>query len=103
MELYQDYEIDTDQLNEKINTLLESGGIELLYNAAVEIILAEDAAVEAFQMSVAFALADEHFSDEEYEFWIKLATDFDFDNDTATSLFNQVLEEHDYEPFDSLF
>lgn len=103
VELYQDYEIDTEELDKKINTLIESGGIELLYNAAVEIILAEDAAVEAFQMSVAFALADENFSDEEYEFWVKLAVDFEFDNDTATELFNEVLEEYDYEPFDSLF
>lgn len=101
--LYESYEIDTESLEEKINNLLEIGGFELLYNAAVQIILAEDAAEEAFQMSVEFALADECFSDEEYEYWTKLGQDLELDNDRATELFNEVLEEYDYEPFESLF
>jgi hypothetical protein len=82
---------------------MEIGGFELLYNAALQIILAEDAAEETFQMSVEFALADECFSDEEYEYWTKLAQDLEFDEDRATKLFNEVLEEYDYETLDSLF
>jgi hypothetical protein len=54
-------------------------------------------------MSVEFALADECFSDEEYEYWTKLGQDLELDNDRATELFNEVLEEYDYEPFESLF
>lgn len=102
-ELYESYEIDTKSLEEKINNLLEIGGFELLYNAAVQIILAEDAAEAAFQMSVEFALADECFSDEEYEYWTQLAQDLELDNNRATELFNEVLAEYDYEPFESLF
>ncbi|MTJ09773.1 C1 family peptidase [Anabaena sp. UHCC 0204] len=101
--LYETYEIDTELLEEKINNLIEIGGFELLYNAAVQIILAEDAAEETFQMSVEFALADECFSDEEYEYWSQLAQDLELDNDRATELFNEILEEYDYEPFDTLF
>ncbi|MTJ52749.1 hypothetical protein FJR38_08785 [Anabaena sp. UHCC 0253] len=101
--LYESYEIDTELLAEKINNLIEIGGFELLYNAAVQIILAEDAAEETFQMSVEFALADECFSDEEYEYWSQLAQDLELDNDRATELFNEILEEYDYEPFDTLF
>ncbi len=101
--LYEIYEIDTESLEEKINSLLEIGGFELLYNAAVQIILAEDSAEEAFQMSAEFALADECFSHEEYEYWTKLAEDLELDNQRATELFNEVLAEYDYEPFESLF
>ena len=101
--LYETYEIDTELLEEKIQGLMEIGGFELLYNAALQIILAEDAAEETFQMSVEFALADECFSDEEYEYWTKLAQDLEFDEDRATKLFNEVLEEYDYETLDSLF
>ena len=54
-------------------------------------------------MSVEFALADECFSYEEYEYWTKLAQDLEFDEDRATKLFNEVLEEYDYETLDSLF
>ncbi len=87
----------------KIDSLVEIGGLEMLYNAAIQIILAEDAAIEAFQMSVEFALADEYFTDEEYEYWSQLAGDLELDGDTATAFFNEVLAEYDYETIDSLF
>lgn len=103
LELYEDYEIDEDELQEKINTLVEVGGYHLLYNAAVQVILAEDCVKEAFQMSVEFALADETFSDEEYQYWTQLAEDLEIGEEKATKWFNKVLEEYDMEPFDSLF
>lgn len=101
--LYETYEIDTELLQEKIDSLVEIGGLEMLYNAAIQIILAEDAAIEAFQMSVEFALADEYFTDEEYEYWSQLAGDLELDGDTGTAVFNEVLAEYDYETIDSLF
>ena len=54
-------------------------------------------------MSVEFAIADGHFSDEEYNYWTQLATDLELDEDKATKWFNRVLEEYDMEPMDSLF
>lgn len=102
-ELYEAYEINTEELEEKVNSLIETGGMELLYHAAVQIVLAEDSEEEAFQMSVEFALADEYFSDEEYQYWSQLAVDLEIDNDKATELFNEILAEYDYDPFDNLF
>ena len=82
---------------------MELGGYHLLYNAAVQVILAEENVKEAFQMSVEFAIADGQFSDEEYDYWTQLATDLEIDEDKATKWFNRVLEEYDMEPMDSLF
>ena len=103
VDLYERYEIDEDDLQEKIDTLVELGGYHLLYNAAVQVILAEENVKEAFQMSVEFAIADGQFSDEEYDYWTQLATDLEIDEDKATKWFNRVLEEYDMEPMDSLF
>ncbi|MEA5470863.1 C1 family peptidase, partial [Spirulina sp. 06S082] len=101
--LYDRYDIDAEELQEKIDELLEMGGFEMLYNAATQVILAEDCAEEAFQVSAEFAIADEHFSEEEYQYWSKLAGDLELDGDRATEIFNRILEEYDMEPFEDLF
>lgn len=101
--LYEEYEIDADALAEKIATLVELGGYHLLYNAAVQVVLAEDCVQDAFEMTVAFAAADEVLSDEEYQYWAQLATDLEIDEDEATEWFNGVLEEYELDPIDSLF
>jgi C1A family cysteine protease/uncharacterized tellurite resistance protein B-like protein len=102
-ELYEDYDIDVEDLQDKINTLMEVGGYPMLYNAAVQVILAEDCVKEAFQMSAEFALADEEFTDEEYDYWAQLAEDLGIDGAKATKWFNRVLEDYDMDTIEDLF
>lgn len=101
--LYEEYEIDTDDLQEKIDMLLEAGGLDMLYNASLQVVLAEGLEVETFQISAEFAIADEELTDEEMEYWGQLAEDLGLDGDTATDLFNEVLEKYDLVTFESLF
>lgn len=102
-ELYDRYDIDVEELEEKMEELLEMGGFDLLYNASIQVILSEDCAEEAFQISAEFAIADEQFTQEEYQYWSQLAEDLELEGDRATELFNEILEQYDFEPFESLF
>jgi len=90
-DLYFTYGIDTALLTEKIIEISSTGGFEDLYNAAVLNVLAEDFAEQTFRMSIEFAVADKHFTEEEITYWVKLADDLDLTDDQKFCLFTELL------------
>ncbi|NOQ36480.1 MAG: peptidase C1 [Methylococcaceae bacterium] len=101
--LYEEYEINTDALQEKIDALIEAGGLDMLYNASIQVILAEDLSLATFQISAEFAIADEELTEEEMDYWGQLAKDLEIAGETATALFNETLEKYDLVTFETLF